>query len=398
MAAKGSRRLLLATSALACVFLSVCFVSACPFCSMQGQTLTGEVNQASMVVYGTLANAKLDADGALGQGSTDLHIEGFVKKNPIIGDQKVLVLPKYIPTDNNSARFLIFCDVYKGKIDPYRGVPIKANSDLVKYLQGAMAVKDKEVGARLKYFFEYLDSSDLEVSNDAYKEFANADYKDYREMAKHLPADKIARWLLDPETPAFRFGLYASMLGHCGTAHHAEVLRKLVDDPQKRLNSGVDGILAGYVMLKPKEGWQYVRDILKDPSKEFMFRFAALRAARFLMDSRPDLVNPKDILAGICSLLDQADIADLAIEDLRKWHRWDVAGQVLALDARKSHDIPIMHRTILRYALGCPGPQAAAFVEAARKKDPETVKDVEELLKLEPPATQPVKPNGSNGS
>ena len=57
------------------------------------------------------------------------------------------------------------------------------------------------------------------------KEFklnGNADYKDYHEMAKHLPADKIAKWLQDPNTPAFRYGLYASMLGHCGTEKHGD--------------------------------------------------------------------------------------------------------------------------------------------------------------------------------
>jgi hypothetical protein len=375
---------------LAAVGLLIAFAAiamACPFCSMQGQTLTGDVNQASMVVYGTLANAKLEADGGFGQGTTELHVEGYVKRNPAFGEPKIIMLPKYIPTDNNSARFLIFCDVYKGKIDPYRGVPIKSNSDLVKYLQGAMLVKEQRIDTRLRYFFDFLDSPDLEVANDAYKEFANADYKDYREMAKHLPPDKIAKWLTDPDTPNFRFGLYASMLGHCGTDRHAAVLRSMLDDPQKRLNSGVDGILAGYVMLKPKEGWDYVRGILKDPNKEFMYRFAALRAARFLIDSRPDLVPPQEVLDGLTALLEQADIADLAIEDLRKWHRWELAPRVLGLEEKKSHDIPIMHRTILRYALSCPRPEAAAFVESMRKKDPETVKDVEELLKLETPDT-----------
>ena len=33
---------------------------ACPFCSMQGQTLTDEVKQAAMVLYGTLTNADLN--------------------------------------------------------------------------------------------------------------------------------------------------------------------------------------------------------------------------------------------------------------------------------------------------------------------------------------------------
>src|SRR5690242_13113980 len=169
--------------------------AACPFCSMQGQTLTGEVNQASMVLYGTLANAKLDPNGGFGQGSTDLRIDTVVKSHEILGDKKVVTLPRYVPTDNTSSKFLIFCDVFKGKIDPYRGVPVKGTSDMVGYLKGAMASKDKPIGTRLRFFFNYLDNADLEIANDAYKEFGNAAYKDYHEMAKELPADKIAKWL-----------------------------------------------------------------------------------------------------------------------------------------------------------------------------------------------------------
>jgi len=384
MAGLPLRRLVFVGLALLAVLGLPALLAACPFCSMQGQTLTGEVNQASMVLYGTLTNAKLDASGDFGQGTTDLVIEAVLKKHDILAGKKVISLPRYVPTDNGKSKFLIFCDVFKGKIDPYRGIPVPANSDIVKYIQGALVVKDKDIGTRLRYFFDYLDNADLEISNDAYKEFGNADYKDYKEMAHHLPADKIAQWLQDPNTPAFRHGLYASMLGHCGSARHADLLRKLLDDPEKRANSGVDGMLAGYTMLKPKEGWSYIYSILKDPSKEFMLRYAALRAARFFHDSRPDVVDPKERVNCVCQLLNQSDIADLAIEDLRKWSRWEVADQVLDLYGKKTHDIPIVRRAILRYALSCPQQsRAAAFVEELRKKDPEMVKDAEELLKLE---------------
>jgi hypothetical protein len=295
-----------------------------------------------------------------------------------------------VPTDNTSGKFLIFCDVFKGKIDPYRGVPVKANGDIVKYLQGALVAKDKEVGQRLRFFFDFLDNSDLEVANDAYKEFANADYKDYRDMAKQLPADKIAKWLQDPDTPSFRYGLYASMLGHCGNDRHAQVLRAMLDDKQKQLNSGVDGILAGYTMLKHKEGWAYIRGILKDPSRDFLVRYAALRAARFFWDSRPDVVSKPELKEGACLLLDQPDIADLAIEDLRKWAQWDVDSRVLPLYNKKTHDVPVIRRAVLRYALSDPRPEAAAFIEGVRKKEPDLIKEVEELLKLETGDQKPV--------
>jgi hypothetical protein len=357
---------------------------SCPFCSMQGQTLIGDVNQASMVLYGTFTNAKLDSSGDLGQGSTDLVVEAVIKKHDILGDKKVLTLPRYVPTDkNNNQKFLVFCDVFKGKIDPYRGVPVPADSDMVKYIAGALEVKDKSLGRRLRYYFDYLDDKDPEISNDAYKEFGNADYKDYRDMAKELPADKIAKWLEDPNTPAFRYGLYASMLGHCGTAKHALLLRKMLDDPQKRVSTGVDGILAGYTMLQPKAGWEYTQGILKDPSKEFMLRYAALRAVRFFWDSRPDLLDKNELVRGVSELLDQSDIADLAIEDLRKWGRWETCDRILDLQNKKSHDVPIIRRSILRFALSCPDKKATLFVEQSRRRDPEMVKDTEELLKLE---------------
>src|SRR5207249_4240977 len=90
---------------------------ACPFCTMQGQTLTGDAGQASMVLFGTLKNARLDAGSDFGQGSTDLEVEAVIKDNPILEGKKVVTLPRYVPSDKNSkTKFLIFCDVYKGKI------------------------------------------------------------------------------------------------------------------------------------------------------------------------------------------------------------------------------------------------------------------------------------------
>src|SRR5207245_8703464 len=126
------------------------------------------------------------------------------------------------------------------------------------------------IGTKLGYFFQYLDSAELDIASDAFAEFALADYKDYRALAEKLPPDTIVKWLKDENTPAARFGLYGSMLGHCGKEEHAKTLRQMLDDPMERFASGIDGMLAGYVMLSPKDGWQYVRDSLKDSMKEFL--------------------------------------------------------------------------------------------------------------------------------
>jgi hypothetical protein len=360
---------------------------ACPFCSLQGKTLTGEVEQASMVVVGTLkgADEKLD--------KTDIDIDTVVKDNEIRAKKTTITLKKYIPpeADGGKYKYVVFCDIFKGNIDPYRGIAVKADSKIAEYLQGALSLKTKPIGERLRFFFNYLDNSDLEISNDAYKEFANADYADYRDMAKTLPADRIVEWLKDPKTPAFRLGLYASMLGHCGKATDGAVLRTMLDDPARRVATGIDGMMAGYVMLQPQEGWKYMTGVLGDEKKEFMFRYAALRAVRFLHDSRPDIVQKKDLIDGACRLLDQSDMADLAIEDLRKWQQWDRAERVLGVLKTAAGKEAVVSRSVLRYCLQCKGNAAAAIHVAERRKaDAEGVKDVEELLKLEEaPAEKP---------
>ncbi len=279
------QRILSLLIALLALLLLIPLADACPFCGMQGPTLTGEVGQAKLVLYGELTNAKEQANG---DGTTDLVIENVIKNelagkkdDPLAGNNKTVRLDRYLPPlgEAGKYRYLVYCDFFRGKIDPYRTVPVIKDGGLAKYLLGALEHKDESIGKRLRFFFDYLDNPDLEISNDAYKEFGNADYKDYKDMAKDLPPERVARWLKDEKTPAFRYGLYASMLGHCGKEEHAKLLRDLLEDPAKRLGSGVDGMLAGYVMLKPKEGWTYTRDLLKDGTKEFMIRYAALRRA-----------------------------------------------------------------------------------------------------------------------
>ncbi len=364
---------------------------ACPFCSGQGQTLTDEITQASMVVYGQLANANEGAE------TTDLKIESVVKGHPYLDGKKQVQLSRYVPpAENDQYRYLVFCDFFKGKLDPYRGIAVKKGSDMPAYLKGALELKDAKMDQKLKFFFKYLDNEDAEISNDAYKFFANTDYRDYRDTFKSLPREKVIKWLEDGKTASFRYGLYASMLGHCGKPKDATVLRKMLEDPEKKATSGVDGILAGYVMLQPKQGWEYVRGILKDPSKEFLMRYAALRTVRFLWDYRPDLVDKKQLADGVALLLAQGDIADLAVEDLRKWGVWNMADRVLDLQKSEAFKTPIVRRAVLRFALSCPANKAAAaYVEEQRKKDPTAVRDAEELLKLEQSAAAATPPAGT---
>lgn len=354
---------------------------SCPFCAEErGPTLIGDFNQAAMVLVGQFTNPRIGS-GGIEEGKTDFAIDLVLKAHEVVKDKKTITLPRYV--NQLKSKFIVFCDVYKGQIDPYRGIELPAKSEMVKYLSGAVALKDKPVPERLRYCFDFLNSTELDVALDAYREYAKADYKDYQTMARKLPADTIAEWLRNPKTPPYRFGLYASLMGHCGGPTHAKLLRELLDDPQKRQSSGIDGMLAAYIMLASKDGWNYVKSFLGDEKQEFLLRYAALRTVRFMWEQRPDLIDKKDLVQGLCLLLDHGDMADFAIEDLRKWQRWEMTERVLDLFSKKTHDVPVVRRAVLRFALRSPDKRAADFVQQQRKRDVEWVRDTEELLKLE---------------
>ena len=79
---------------------------------------------ARMVLVGTLQNPRL-IQGAT--GTTELLISSVLRSEPVLGQRKTIDIPRYIPVNDprNPPRFLVFCDVFMNKIDPYRGVPLK---------------------------------------------------------------------------------------------------------------------------------------------------------------------------------------------------------------------------------------------------------------------------------
>lgn len=359
-----------------------CPAPACSLCFniQQSLTLRQEAAQARLILYGPVANPRL---GAGPTGTTDLQIEAVIKSDPLIANKKVVELPRYLPVSDpkDPPRYLVFCDVFQNKLDPYRGVPVKSAA-VVDYLKGAMALDPNDPAQALLYFARFLEHPDKEVARDAFLEFAKASDRDIGRIAGQLAPGKLREWLKDPQTPTERLGLYAFLLGACGGEADAALLKALLEKPDDRTLPALDGILAGYLQLRPREGWDTVLAILKDPRRPFPVRFAVLRTLRFHYGWKPDETRER-VVQGLRVLLPQADIADLAVEDLRRWKIWDLTAEVLALYGQKTHAAPLMRRAIIRYALSCPRPEAAEFVKRLRRDDPNLLREVEESLHIE---------------
>jgi hypothetical protein len=360
---------------------------ACSLCSGNPQsavTLREAAAQAKLILYGTMANPRLSPAGVglPGSGTTEFHIEKVLKTDPFLRDQKVIEVPRYVPVDPSTpSRFLLFCDVYKQTLDPYRGVPVKSPA-VLEYVQGAMALDGKEMSQRLLYFFGYLDQADEELANDAYIELAKANDREIGEVAARLAPDRLRRLLLDPKTRPERLSLYAFLLGASGGEKDADLLRSLILKPGERTAAALDGLLSGYIQLRPRPGWDLTVALLGDGRRPFPDRFAALRTLRFYHGWKPAQTRAQ-VLRGLAAMLPQGDIADMAIEDLRRWQLWDLTPAVLEQFGKKTHAAPILRRAIVRYALSCPRPEAVRFVAGLKQQDPGLVADVQESLEFE---------------
>ncbi|HEX4591387.1 MAG TPA: hypothetical protein VH120_15740 [Gemmataceae bacterium] len=375
-----------AASALCLVLANLAqFGRACSLCTpgVNTATLRADAANAKLIVYGTLSNPRLNpalAGSAPDGSATDLAVERVVKADPILAGRKSLTLPRYIPVDpKDPSKFLIFCDVVNGKLDPFRGCP--ATPALVEYLSGAMKMGPNDPATFYAYFGRFLDHADPEIAGDAFREIARAGDADVAAAAKHLEPSRLRKLLADPRTPPERLTLFAYLLGGCGTPADADFLARMLRQPEDRADRAFGGLLAGYIQLRPDDGWRLLLTVISDPRQSFPRRLAALSTVRFFYRSQP-AARPRALQA-VARLVPQGELTDLAVEDLRQWREWELTAEILAQFGKPSHAAPMVRRAIIRYALCCPKAEAKQFVEQLRHSDPQLVREVEESLEFE---------------
>jgi hypothetical protein len=353
-------------------------------CAMEVPTVREDSDLASVVFYATVMDSGEEPPAGLPANRIVISVRQVLKNHPILKKQTYFVLDRGELIGQKPVKYIIFGDVFRGQFDLARGIEIQSVKS-VAYFKGAIALGPNKTPQALRYFFRFLEDPDPEVAKDAFREFSRASYPTIRAAAAKLPAETLLKWLRNPKTLAYRRSLYALLLGHSGAAKPFSERLKILKAFQKGKPFRSKGELIGYTLLQPTLGWKYVRNVLGNSELDFWTRFNALQALQFFRKWRHDVVTRNDLIDGWCSMLEQTDIADFAIEDMREAKVWDVADQVLALAKRNSHQVPLIKRIILRYALCCPKKyaKAAAYVKAERKRDKEYVEDVEEILKLE---------------
>ncbi|MCS6864942.1 MAG: hypothetical protein RMJ56_06125 [Gemmataceae bacterium] len=356
---------------------------ACTFCAENIRTLPTlrmQYAQAKAVYYGQLKNPRVDP--RTDDVATDLYLTRALKDTPARGNQNVLAIREYIPATGPVApEFIAFFTLIDGKLHYTSGVP--ASAATLNYLAGAVKLDTDAADSttRLAYFFKHLASPDPVVAADAFVEFARTPDGEITRSAKHFDAAVLRKLIADEKTPSERLGVLAFLLGVCGTADDAAFLaRQLKAQPlSERVRDAFGGLLAGYILLAPTDGWTFATAVLANAKQPFSVRLSTINTVRFFQATR-GADYKAEILQCCAALLPEGDLADQAIEDLRRWGYWELTPEVLAQFPKPTHAAPIVRRSIVRYALSCPREEARAFIAQLRQTDPKLVATVEEQL------------------
>src|SRR5262249_7521851 len=152
----------------------------------------------------------------------------------------------------------------------------------------------------------------------------------------------------------------------------AELMLAMLKEVPEDRPSMRRGLMIGYTVLKPREGWDMSLDLLADAKRGFLERNAALGVLLFFHNWKPD-ENRTLLLRGMRLAVTAGGLAAIAVEELRRWKCWDLTDVVIAQFERRTHESVIVRSAIVRYALACPQPAAQRFVAEIRKRDPEIV-------------------------
>jgi len=363
-------------------FLILSRALPCSICGGDYQsklTLRQEVATAKIVVVGTLSNAR--SDPATGEGQTDLKIDQIVKGNDLLRGVNALTIPRYFPGDGKGTlRGVFFFEVRGGKLALISGRTVRGNQ-FIEYLRSVATLDARE---QLPFFVRHLDHPDSDIAADAFVELARAADADIARAASAVKPERLRRLLTDAQTPRERVGLIAFLLACSGTTRDADLMFAMLKNVPDDRPSMRRGLMIGYTVLKPREGWEMTLGLLADAKHGFLERNAALGVLMFFHNWKPD-ENQRAILRGMRSAVAEGDLADMAVEELRRWRCWDLTDTVLAQLGRPSHASVIVRNAIVRYALACPQPAARRFVADLRKRDPNLVAEIAESLEAEKP-------------
>lgn len=382
---------------LALGFLQSQPAQGCPFCEAPTLTLSEQLAQSDALVLVEWVRGVEPTESQA--GSTQFRVKEVAKGESVkVGDR--ITVPRYRAAKPGTTFMLLGSRAAELEW----GSPIEVSQAAFDYVKASPPV-DVPARERLTYYLKYFESPDSFIANDAYAEFAKAPYQDIKPLADALPSEKLRKWIVDPNTPATRLGLYGLLLGLSGTAEDAQVMKaKITEVDGEDFRLGIDGVMSGYLLITGDKGLkviedtklapEYLRDAEGEPVLDekgqkrpvpFSETYAAMQSLRFMWTYGDGRIPAARLRQSMRILLDRPELADLVIADLARWKDWGVQDRLMDMYGAEEFDIPSIKRAIVRYMHYCAKdlPEDVSSGDASAELPPHVVEARSNLAVLE---------------
>jgi len=350
--------------------------AACPFCVALEPTLAQKSEAARASLIGeVLSTAK--------SGSASLKVHRVLTGEKVLAGKSDIEI-KLAAAPQSGTLVVLFGDGRDG--DPLEKLTwtwLKLDEASYAYLARLPLLKVPQP-ERLAYFARFLEHADPLLARDAYLEFAHASFADVEAVADKLPLARLREWIGDERMRPERKGFFALALGlardPADRVTNAELLKKLILDPEDDFRAGFDGIIGGYLLLAGEPGLELIesRYMANPAARDGDVRHAVL-AVRFYYEFGRDIPRER-LCRAIRNLLARPEFAAAAITDLARWQDWQPLARIAALYENKAYAEPAIRRAIVGYLLTSPQGAAGAALARLRAADPEGVGAAEQAI------------------
>ncbi|QDU11945.1 hypothetical protein [Gimesia aquarii] len=372
------------------IFSNAIVLHACPFCSGPSRTLTEQLSESEITVLAKWIETK---KGTLEKsGNTLFEIKKVIRKSDKdhldVGGQIIINRHR---SGKRSQLFLLL-GTNETSMNWKNLIPI--TETCFQYISQAPPAKE-QTSKRLRYFLKFLEHSDPMIANDAFAEFANAPYEKITPLAKELPRKKIRTWIVSPDTPVVRLGLYGLLLGLCGQESDIAFMESKINEPVKKVRFGIDGLISGYLLQTGADGLNKIEQTkFVSETVPYSETKAAIQALYFMWAYGNERISKERLRKSMRLLLDRPELTDLVIADLARWNDWSVLDRLMQMYQTEDYNNSSIKRAIIRYLLVASkgrnkkgigadpntAGKAKQLLKKLREKDPKTVKSAERLF------------------
>jgi hypothetical protein len=363
--------------------------SACPFCSATAQTLRQDMQSMDVVGLGTLVpSSEADING---NGQFEL-IKVWRGDSLVANNQKIEA--PYFGPGKSDKKFLL---LGIGTEEVLWSSPLPVSEAAENYLEAVSQLKD-EGPSRLRFFLQYLESSEPMLARDAYEEFAQAPYDEVKAIRDALDRKQLIAWCQDINIAPDRKRLYFTLLGICGTQEDTAFLEDILRAETPEGRAGLDACIGCYLTLKGEAGLPLINELfLKNHQCPYPDTYAAVMALRF-HGTEGGVIDRSKVVQSMRLMLERDEFADLVIPDLARWEDWSQIDRLVKLFEDAKQGTSWVRVPVVNYLRACPLPEAKEKIEYLETIDPKAVKRAATFFPIPVPNSQPAAPDANDSS